>query len=305
MKRIFSSLVLLGLLVPSITHADSSFREVWNQVSSDPYAETPHYEVSFFSFFHWFTDRLRQAADRTLSDHSDLLPPFRKLVHANGICFAGTWNITEENPYTGYFAKGSHGLIIARASAATSETTNADYRALAMAGKIFPTTDVNETQALPTANFFTVDDLGGTKTPHYVDTLMTNHPAATSRLSVSAAAIAVEALKAFRLADKSPGVRQMYEVAELGLGEPASSHTPDYFGLQAAAGQVTSNAADFREELRLTNRGGHLVMNIFVAGSEAAPWQRIGYVDFTQEAFSDSCDHRLHFHHPRWRNHLN
>jgi hypothetical protein len=87
-------------------YTGSSFREVWSQVASDPYATLPHYQVTLGSFFGFFQDHLLDASRRTLDDHSDVLPPFRKLLHPNGVCLAGTWNITEETPYTGYFRKG-------------------------------------------------------------------------------------------------------------------------------------------------------------------------------------------------------
>jgi hypothetical protein len=127
---------------------------------------------------------------------------------------------------------------------------------------------------------------------------MTNHP--TTTLRVSGLAIGAAAAQAFSSADRNPTVRQVYEVAELGMADPSGSHTPDYLMVQAAPGQRV-DAADFRDELSLANRGGRLRFDIFVAGNEKELWNRIGYIEFTQDVVSETCDHRLHFHHPRWR----
>ena len=37
---------------------------------------------------------------------------FRRIVAPNGICAFGTWEITEDTPYTGFYAKGAKGLAI-------------------------------------------------------------------------------------------------------------------------------------------------------------------------------------------------
>src|SRR5262249_51413507 len=142
------------------------------QVASDPYATLPHQAVTLESMFGFLDDKILDASKRTLSDRSDLLPRFRKLVHPNGICFAGVWTITEETPYTGYFRKGSQGLFVGRASTALTATEQGSFRAFGFAGKIFPTMDPDA--VTPTANFFTIEDLGGTLRDHYLDAHNTN-----------------------------------------------------------------------------------------------------------------------------------
>jgi hypothetical protein len=302
MKSLALLFVLFSLVLP-VAKADtgSTFSEVWNTVSSDPYVRVPHYKVTLTSFFGFFQDHLKASGQRTIADGSDLLPRFKKLVHPNGICLAGTWTITEDSPYTGYFAKGSKGLLIGRASVAMSETVSGQYRAFGFAGKLYPTDDARHTDKLHTANFFVVDDLGGTLASHYTDVMMTNRPKATTHLSMIA--IGAAAVRAFGAADKNPTVRQMYEVAELGMEDPTRSLTPAYFGLKAAPGQ-TYDAPDFRQELLLENHNGKLVLEINVAASERAPLTKIGTIELTQDALTDSCDHRLHFHHPKWRENL-
>src|SRR5256885_10584429 len=123
MKRTLLSIVALAIFSTVLSspaqaqpaYAGSSFGEVWNQVASDPYAELPHYAVTVTSFFGFLENKILEASRRTLADHSDLLPRFRKLLHPNGVCLAGTWNITAPTPWSGYFRQGSHGPFIARA----------------------------------------------------------------------------------------------------------------------------------------------------------------------------------------------
>jgi hypothetical protein len=38
-----------------------------------------------------------------------------------------------------------------------------------------------------------------------------------------------------------------------------------------------------------------------VSESKTGPFERIGYLEFTESVASDSCDHRIHFHHPKFR----
>lgn len=49
-------------------------------------------------------------ANRTLNNHTDVLEPFDKLAHPNGICFKGVWKVDKENIYSGYFKNGSEAL---------------------------------------------------------------------------------------------------------------------------------------------------------------------------------------------------
>jgi hypothetical protein len=65
----------------------------------------------------------RQACERTVDSHADLRwgpdrRGFRRLIHSNGVCLTGLWEITEETEYSGYFRKNSRALVAARYSAA-------------------------------------------------------------------------------------------------------------------------------------------------------------------------------------------
>src|SRR5262249_4676671 len=121
--------LLLILLLAAPVHAESSFAEVWQQVASDPYTRLPHDRVTLASFYGGFHDYLQDASKRTLWSKADLLPRFDKLVHPNGVCLAGTWSITADTPWSGYFKKGSHALIIVRASDALGQSERGHYRA--------------------------------------------------------------------------------------------------------------------------------------------------------------------------------
>jgi hypothetical protein len=284
-------------------YVGTRFADVWSEVTSTPYAALPHTSVTLSSFYGFGVNYLKAAAIRTINDHDDLLPHFNKLVHANGVCLTGTWNITEASPYTGYFAQGTTGLLIARASVALSDTTRGNYRGFGFAGKLYPTEDTNA-GPLQTANFFLVDDLVGTMTDHYTDAAMTNSPALTIHPSEALylSTVGAAATQAFKAADINPMVRQVYPIAELGLADPTTLKSPTYMKIQGAPGP-RSDAADFRDELAIGNYGGHLVFDISVS-EDKTNWQQIGFIDFTESMASDSCDHRLHFSHPKYRTDL-
>ncbi len=288
----------------------TSFDEVWSQVLSDPYARLPHEQVTLSSFVGFLQDRLLESSRRTLSDRRDLLPRFRKLLHPNGTCLAGTWTITEATPYTGYFRKGRRALFVGRASAALTATQRGEYRAFGLAGKLFPTNDPDA--VVPTANFFTIEDLGGTLRDHFLDALNTND---IIRISITSegfwnTAVGIAVARAFSLADGALDltqtlVRQLYPIAE--LGEPASARTvaPRWMMIVGSAGVPRFLADDFREELSLEHYPGGLRFDILVAdvgtrlGTKS--WRKIGVIDIDDQVSSDSCDHRLHFSHPRFR----
>jgi len=283
-------------------YAGSRFVNVWNEVKSNPYRTLPQERVSVASFFSWGTNLLEQSAKRTIATDDDVLPRFNKLVHPNGICLRGTWNMTEPSPYTGYFEQGKQGVIIARASTALSGTTRSAYRGFGMAVKLFPTNNPAHATPLKTANFFVIDDLGGTDIPNYLDAQMTNEPNTSIRFSsILIAPIAAAASTAFSAADKNPGIRQLYPVAELGLAAGKTAVSPKYLKVVGAPYEKRQDKTEFRDELNVSLYGGHLDFDVMVSESKTGPFTRIGYLEFTESVTSDSCDHRLHFHHPKFR----
>ena len=307
-KRIIT-LTVLGALVScgrvetsqiKSVYAGSNFRDVWSTIKQNPYPEgqLPDYQTSNSKFFDGSVNLLQRAVNRTLSDQSDLLPRFQKLVHPIGICFAGTWTITEDNSYTGYFAKGSRGQIIMRASEAMGNPTADNWRGFGLAGKIFPTADAQDPGLYKTANFFTVDDLGGTDSESFLDLPKTNKPASTFHVGSIALLPTIHTIaKVFSSADSNPTVRQLYPISQLGMTNSASSATPTDFMLKSENTE-RNGLADFRDELRLKNFPGGLVFGIYTSDPSHPSPRKIGKIHLTDEALSDSCDHRLHFQHP-------
>ena len=283
-------------------YAGSRVRDVWTEIRSNPYRTLPQETVSVTKFFSWGTNLLARSATRTIADNSDVLPRFNKLVHPNGICLKGTWNMTETSPYTGYFEQGKQAVVIARASSALSETQVGHYRGFGLAVKIFPTDNPNHLFPLKTANFFVIDDLGGTLTKNYLDAPMTNEPAASVRLtSVFLAPVAAAASSAFSAADRNPGIRQLYPVAELGLRAGQVAKAPNYIKIVGSAEMKRQTKNDFRNELNVALYGNNLDFDVLVSATKTGPFQKIGYLEFQESMASDSCDHRVHFPHPKFR----
>jgi len=284
-----------------------SFTEVWEQVESDPLDELPQGNVSFFKLFSLEEDILLQDAHRTLNDHADILPAFEKLAHPNGICFRGLWEIEEENIYSGYFKQSSKALIIARASTATSDTLQGSSRAFGFAGKLFASVDTQMINSENSANFFLIDDLGGTDAKHYRDVAMSNEPEVSINSSILKNLFyALKVSSTFEKADKNPGIRQLYEISQLGENDSENIITPKWMKIEASDNKRV-DAKDFRDELKI-QEDEKLLFNIFVANKmedKNKEWQKIGTISLFKSVVSASCDQRLHFHHPKWRDDLN
>ncbi|HET8706406.1 MAG TPA: hypothetical protein VFM46_08905, partial [Pseudomonadales bacterium] len=223
-----------------------------------------------------------------------------KLVHSNGICFAGKWTITETTPYSGYFKKSATGLLIGRASTALSETERGQPRAFGFAGKLFPT--LNPDQPVNTANFFLVDVLMGAQRDRYLDVKMTNQPDIGFRWSVLSLGLAVAST--FAKADTNPRFRPLYPIAELGLAAGEVAKTPKYMMLQADPATLRNDSPDFRDELNIEkNNSGMLLFDIMVSDTTAnktsTDWKKIGVIELDRSKVSYGCDRQLHFHHPK------
>jgi len=285
-----------------------SFNDIWKIISQSPYQALPQTKVSYNKLTSHGKDIIRRDAKRTLMSKADILPLFEKLAHPNGICFKGYWEITEPNPYSGYFKQGTKALIIARASSALSNTHSGEIRSFGFAGKLFPTLNKSKVIKKSTANFFLIDDLGGTDTLRYKDTILTNAPklSFTSEL-LKHLLYGIKVSNAFEDADKHPKIRQLYEISYLNTVESAKIITPKWMKLEAQTSiQKSTNRLDFRNELKL-NHGKKLIFNISVASKEDTDtrrWQKVGNITLNSSISSIACDRRLHFHHPIWRDDL-
>jgi len=315
MKRL-SVVILFGVMITSCTTSipaanspelvKNQFQAVWNEVAMDVVDKLPQDRVSFKKLVSGGKNIILGDAKRTLKEHADILKPFNKLAHPNGICFKGTWNIHAETKYSGYFKKNSNALIIVRASTAMSNTRRGEIRSFGFAGKIFPTMNPRQTLQENTANFFLIDDLGGTRAEHYTDVALSNEPSISINSEVLKSLLYVSKLaRTFSQADKNPKIRQVYEISQLGEANKNTVVTPRWMKVEAKKGQ-TVEAKDFRDELRLSNNK-KLVFSISVASEKMnnkKAWKEIGTITLDTSVVSKSCDHRLHFHHAVWKSNL-
>jgi hypothetical protein len=271
---------------------------------------------------------LLSAAKRTLASEADLRwgpdgKGFRRLLHANGICLLGTWEIDADTPYTGYFAKGSRALVIARYSTCCTETRRGHTRSLAMVGRIYPTTDRHHPQPLPTANFITQEDIGGVKTANINAAVLRNAPDTTPLRRGLGAPILMLTGAALQLAETQPTFRQVYQIAELGKPAGQPTRAPEFMQFTVAPEQavIPGDDLDFRDEImaQIYDRGDpapkrKLAFVIetsdtgrtrgsaaFKEWREITNWRAIGRMTFDEACASVNGDRVVHFNHPRWR----
>ncbi len=267
----------------------ATFREVKEGAFSGPYPQLPkHKGLGPGTFLQLFAD-----SARNMYDKRDLRPHYDKLIHTHGVCYAGTWKIDQDSPYTGYFAKGAEGLLIVRVSVAGPFIHQGARRALGIAGKVFPTLDP-DAWVWP-GNFVTVSHLSGSKSRHVLDIEPTNYPT----VGLDPGANLINRV-IFRTVDTRPGYRQLFPLSTLGVrpGDPVV--TPDLLMLKVAEGTPRVDAKDFRDEIRLEHYPGHrLVYDIWVKNLDSTQWQRLGSITFTEDTVSEGSDKRLHFWIPR------
>lgn len=293
----------------SAPYRGARFAEVWRAVSADPYDALPHKRLGLQSVAELFAKGLYGAARRTLTTQRDLLPPFDKLVHPIGTCLRGTWSIDVRTPYTGLFKYGSKGLLIARASDAMGEDRPGKLRFMGIAGKLWPTDDPEHEAPLATGNFFTLENLSGSHTRHFLDAVLSTDllPIRPHAGVASKAPVGLVAGPAFVLADRalSPTqamIRSLSPIAELGEWERGDAVAPVVMRLVPSPGSRRVDTADLREELRMVHHPNGIRYDIEVSDHRswlfARGFRRIGAIHFSESVASYSGDHRLHFAHP-------
>jgi len=323
----------------------SRYSEVRNAIFANPYQKVwgaegapplPMYEVGLISVLGGILPfgkpwQFLQASERAVDSDADLRwgpdnKGFRRLLHPNGVSLTGLWEITEETDYSGYFKKGSRALMVGRYSTCCTDTRRGHIRSLSLVGKLYPTTDVNHTEPLRTASFFTQQDLGGDYTDFINDAELRNTPDTRSwRRGTGLPFLLLEGV-AFLRADKEPSQRQLYEIAELGKPEDEPARTPQFMRLTVASGQprIEGDALDFRDEImaQIYDKGDatpkrSLIFNIDVSDAgitKGTPvfqrriisdWRTIGKITFTEAVVSYNGDFVLHFNHPTWRDDRN
>jgi hypothetical protein len=274
---------------------------------------------------------LQLASARTIDTRSDLRwgpdgKGFRRILAPNGICVLGTWEITADNPYTGYFQKGSKGLTIGRFSSDGNETLRGQRRSISLGMKIYPTTDADHPTPLIPASLIAQEDLGGMRTAFMNDAELRNMPSVHSYRRGIYGLIMLRAGTYFFRLDKVADVRQLHEIAELGKPANVATRCPDHLLMKMATGQrrIEGDKLDFRDEIyaHLFKPGdqtptGAMDFDIFVSDKgrrkgfpgfrkvTVTDWQRIGSVRFTEAVASYNADHVIHFHHPGWRDNRN
>lgn len=274
---------------------------------------------------------LKEASARTVDTRSDLRwgtdgKGFRRILAPNGICVLGTWEITADNPYTGYFQKGAKGLTIGRISSDGNETRRGQRRSISLGMKIYPTTDPNHPTPLIPASVIAQEDLGGMHTAFINDAELRNMPNVHGYRRGIHVLILLRAGTYFFGLDKVADVRQLHEIAELGKPETVPTRCPEHMLLKMADGQrrIEGNGLDFRDEVyaQLFNPGddrptGAMSFDICVSDTgrrqgfpgfkrvTVTNWQRIGTMRVTEAVSSYNGDHVIHFHHPGWRDNKN
>ena len=324
-------------------YTGTTFNEVRHEVFKEPYygsiwGETndrplPVYETTFAGVARGMLSLTKRflfldAARRTLASHTDLRQGadgkgVERLVHPNGICLTGKWKISEDCPesYTGYFAKGSEGLVITRYSTGL-RVRRGEKRTLSMVGKLYPT--LNPNAKLPTASFITQEDLGAAYSEGIHDAVLRNAPNITFTKRFPDLGTLFLFGFTFNRADTRNSERQLYEIAELGKPSGVTTSCPRFMQLtinkerspKRGGGDET---ADFRDEIltQIYDRGiaGHqrdLVFDIQVSNEgevkglvnkaiDGAKWKTIGTITFEEAVASPGADFVIHFHHPRWR----
>ena len=338
------SIDIEGMTDEDRAYKGSTFREVVDAVFANPYqrvwgangeAPLPVHEVTFGSIMHGVLQSgrtaLLKAAERTVDSGADLRwgpdrRGFRRLLHPNGICLIGRWQIAEPSTYSGYFAAGKTALVVARYSTCCAETRRGFTRSLSMVGKLFPTADSQDTRPLRPANFITQQDIGGDHTDFINDVELRNAPDTTVLRRGAGLPIILVTGLALARADKMPSIRQLYEIAELGKPATEPTRTPEYMRLLVAPDQprIAGDRIDFRDEVmaQIYDRGDPtpkrtLTFTIEVTdeGRTTGPnvrerrtfsnWRRLGTIVFDRAVASHNGDAVIHFNHPSWRDDRN
>ena len=293
----------------------SRFETLKRIVFETPYTDLPNYEVKLKTFGKsgkGDDNKLLVAARRTLNDNRDLIefPGGQKLLQANGICFAGQWQIdATDNPYTGLLRTGASSPVIVRASVALSGTLQKDKRAFGMAVKLLP----NDLGLDPSLNVFVLNSLGGAVSKHVLDLSMDNEPPLGRIPKFSDIRTALRMRNELERADKEAitedqantkakaTFRPVTHLAAYREEQPKSPHWIRF----TAISEHRNDQNDFREELRLADYpDNQLAYSIEVADfgrgrKNKATWRQIGQLLLTDSITSAICDQKLHFRHPR------
>lgn len=319
----------------------SRFSEVRDALFANPYQQVwggdgqpplPIYQVTLSSVLRGILPfgkqyLFRQATERAVDSQADLRwgpdgKGFRRLLHPNGVCLTGLWEITEETGYSGYFRQGSQALVVGRYSTCCTETRRGHTRSLALVGKLFPTTDSNHPQPFRTASFITQQDIAGEYTDYINDAELRNAPDVHAWRRGSGVPILLITGALFQRVDQEPSHRQLYQIAELGKPQSEPTRSPEFMRLLVAPEQpgIAGEGLDFRDEImaQIFDKGEAtpkrtltFCIQVTDAGSTSGPpvfqrrtfsnWRCIGSLTFDNAVVSYNGDFVIHFNHPTWR----
>src|SRR5437899_2367049 len=177
------------------SYSGSRFSEVREALFANPYQKVwggpgepplPIYDVNLLGVLRGVLPFgppyfFRQAVARAVDSKADLRwgtdrKGFRRIIHPNGICLTGLWEISEQTSYSGYFRRDSRALVVGRYSTCCKETRRGHERSLSLVGKLFPTVDPSDSEPLRTANFITQQDIGGDRPDYINDAELPNAP---------------------------------------------------------------------------------------------------------------------------------
>ena len=113
-----------GVAADDWSYRGSRFADVRAAMFANPYqpvwrgpGDMPMYPVNLRRMLFGMLPMLRngmfaRASERIIDSHADLRwgpdhRGYRRLVHPNGICLFGRWEITQPTPYSGYFRQGA------------------------------------------------------------------------------------------------------------------------------------------------------------------------------------------------------
>ena len=306
------------------------YQKVWGDPNEPP---LPNYKTTNKSVYAGTLPggqppQFKLASIRALDSAADLRwgedrKGFRRLLRPNGVCVTGVWEITEDNPYSGYFKKGSQGLVIARISAGVTMTLRGIRRAYGIVLKLYPTADENHENLLQTANVLLADDLGGTTASHITEVELTNAPHVTGFNRGNEIPVLLKEGVIFELVDRMSTTRQVYPIAELEKSLDVQTNSPEFMRLKVSSGHRVIDEEDVRNEVlaHIFDKGNPkpqrtLSFNISVSdtgkksGFPLFPkgqrqtitnWQTIGKVNFNNGVASYNGDFVIHFRHPTWR----
>ncbi len=322
-------------------YSGSRFREVVDALFANPYQTVwgregepplPIQDVTIKSVFGGLLSlgkppRFERASERALDSNADLRwgpdrKGFTRLLHPNAVCLVGRWQITEDTGYSGYFARGSTALVVARYSSGAGGLRRGQIRSMALVGKLYPTIDPEHAMPLRTANFITQEDIGGARTESINAAELRNAPDVTVFRRGPAGTLLIKVAAVFRRVDQQPTIRQLYPIAELGKPAGEATRAPEFMRLLVAPGQPVIAGADLdvRDEVmaQIFDRGDPapkrtltFTIDVTDEGTTSGTsfrvrrtfrnWRRIGTLVFDNAVVSYNGDAVIHFTHPTWR----